>query len=222
MIDDLIRAADPAADAQPDARSPHAAAMLAAILDQPRSARVARRSGRRPVRRVVIGGVLAGAAATVLLAAPMPWDHGGGSLTQSASAVTRLKDGSIRVVLRWSELADPARLQAELDRAGARTLVLTTDAEVASPADIPACALPYYGRPYSARAVEWDTPAANHVDGVIIHPAAFPADATFVIEVQYRPGTTASLGELSFMARGRTPTCAVPNLSAAPSATPSR
>ena len=45
---------------------------------------------------------------------------------------------------------------------------------VSSPAEIPACALPYSGRSYSSRAVEWDTPAANAVGGILIHPDQFP------------------------------------------------
>jgi hypothetical protein len=217
MIDTQLRAADPAANVDLAPTDRAARAMLAMIVSQPRRQR--HRPSRRSVRRVIVGGVLAGAAATVAVAAPMPWDHGA-NLTSSASAVTVGRDGSVRIVLRWSQLKDPATLQAALNRAGAHTRILTGDSVVSSPAEIPACALPYSGRSYSSRAVEWDTPAANAVGGILIHPDQFPNGATFIIEAQYAPGTTDLMSTLSFMARGAVPTCAVPSVGPNPAAPP--
>src|SRR6185437_8785271 len=106
MIDTLLRDADPARELTADPSSPAARAMLAAIVSRPR---LPQRRNHRARRRVVIGGVLAGAAATVALAAPMPWDGGGSGPGSSAYAVNTEADGTVKITIRWSELSDVAK-----------------------------------------------------------------------------------------------------------------
>jgi hypothetical protein len=198
-----LRAADPAAhlDPAPDAQ------LLADILavERPRSG--------RSLRRVAVGGLLAAAAAVAVLVLPMPWDHHGSRLGTAAYAVDRRSDGSVQILLRWDELNDPSGLQHALDAAGARTVVLFGDVipgtDPGNPP--PACAKPWYGRSYSARAVQWDFPdPAAEVNGVIIRPQYFPKDGTFVVEAYRHPGASTYGAELSFMARGAVPTCVYP------------
>lgn len=200
-----LRTADPAADLHvaPDAD------LLAAILAVRRQT-----TTRHSLRRIAIGGALAGAAAVAALVLPMPWSHKGLG-GDRAYAVVRTADGSVRVVLRWSKLNDPSGLQAALDKAGARTKVLFGK-EIVGPypdpmPQPPPCAVPWYGHAYSARAVQWDFPnPQSEVNGVIIRPQYFPKNGTFVIEAYRTPGSTVYSPELSFMARGATPSCVYP------------
>lgn len=209
MTTDLLRTADPAAalDPRPDRE------MLHAILAAPPDAS-ARPTRHRSARRVAVGALLAAAAALTALVVPMPWDHHGLRLGTRAYAVARRSDGSVEIVLRWSELDDPSGLQAALDAAGARTLVLFGDL-IAGPypdpqPQPPSCAVPWYGRNYSPNAVQWDFPdAASEVNGIIIRPQYFPAGGTFVIEAYRVPGSNYE-PQLSFMARGAVPSCVYP------------
>ena len=169
--------------------------------------------------------MLAGAAVAVALAAPLPWDTGGSGLGSSAYAVSVDPDGSVKITIRWSELSDVAKLQAELDRAGAHVLILTgtTTPDTRTAPPVPACAIPYSGEGYSARAVTWDFPnAASEVNGIIIRPRYFPAGGTFVIEAYSNPGSTALHPTLSFMAVGAVPSCVAPVVSTTISSQPTR
>lgn len=204
MIDYLLRAADPARDLQPDCDDPAARNMVREITALPRESSATRRHSRVRFRRIALGGALAGAAAVTATVLTVP-GH-----TPAAYGVTRRSDGSVSVVLHWSELRDPAKLQEALDRAGAHTRVLTaTQTAGYGPDNIPACARPISGSPYSAQAVQWDFPdSAREVNGIVIRPDHFPTDGTFVIEVGYVRGTHKVAQIVSFMARGRVPTCA--------------
>jgi hypothetical protein len=164
-----------------------------------------------PVKRLTVGAVLAGAAVTVALVAPMPWD-GGHPGAAAAYAVDRHGDGSVSVLVHWNQLSDPASLQAELDAAGAPVRILTGTAHPGAPASssVPDCAKPYYGKPYTARAVSWDSGLNAPENSFVVHPADFPNDATLVIEVFFTPDSHQLASSYSFMAIGRVPTCAWP------------
>ena len=100
--------------------------MLAHILAIPRTAPASGGPAvRRPasVKRIAVGGLIAAAAVTATLAAPMPWS--GHPNPADAFAVQRHRDGSVSVVVHWKQLAHPAELQGAVDKAGARVRVLT-------------------------------------------------------------------------------------------------
>ena len=199
---------DPARDLPPAAYSAQASAMLATILATPRVEPASRRPAS--VKKIAVGGLLAAAAVTVALAAPMPW--GGHTTNADAYTVQRHSDGSLRVVVHWDQLADPAKLQQALDRAGAPVRVLVgTDGPGQAPSTIPDCAKPYSGGPYSAAAVSWDSGLNAPDNSFVVHPAAFPKDGTLVIEVFFAPGAHHPTSSLSFMAIGAAPTCAIPH-----------
>lgn len=199
---------DPAAGLPSTAYSEQANAMLERILAAPRHHPVQRRSAS--VKRIAVGALLAAAATTVVLTTP--W-NGGRSSEAAAYTVDRHPDGSVSVVVHWSQLADPAALQQALDQAGAPVRILTgttTPGKPVSPTDIPDCAKPYSGKPYSAAAVSWDSGFNAPEGSFVVHPAAFPAHGTLVIEVFFTPDTHQLAGSLSFMAIGHVPTCALP------------
>jgi hypothetical protein len=203
---------DPARDLPPAGFTAEATALLESILTTPRVEPASgRRVARRPasVKRIAVGGLLAAAAVTAALAAPMPW--GGHANVADAYTVQRHSDGSLSVVVHWDQLADPAKLQQALDRAGAPVRVLVgTDGPGQVPSTFPECAKPYSGGPYSAAAVSWDSGLNAPDNSFVVHPAAFPKDGTLVIEVFFAPGVHHPTSSLSFMAIGRAPTCAVP------------
>jgi hypothetical protein len=206
MIDAMLRAADPAAEATVDVRTPEAQALLARILAAPRT--VEERRGHR-VRRMTLAAAAVTAALTVGLAVPMPWQHEGG--TAAAFAVTTRPDGSYRVVIKWADLKDPGALQAALDRVRAPVRVLTGVLlpRPDRPVSQPPCAEPTSGQPYSAQAVEWDFPdQAREVNGFVVHPSAFPTGGVLVVEVFFAPGRTTPSSTLSYMTIGGAPTCA--------------
>ncbi len=220
MNDLLLAAADPAREVQPDPQSHEARQMLASIVGQPRPVR---RPARR-TRRVILGVALAGAAAVaaVVAVATMPWQATTPTTKPAAFTVTLGADGSAHFTVHWSQLRDPARLQAALDAASVPVRILVGKVRPGGPAGtIPACAKPYFGGPYDRRAVQWDFPnPTSEVNGVIVRPQYFPAHGTLVIEVHYDAGSTNLADMMSFMAVGTVPTCAVPN--GAQPATPTR
>ena len=204
-----LMAEDPARDVVATAYSDQATAMLDRILATPRDHMVSRRSAS--TKRIAVGGLLGAAAATVALTAPMPWD---GSHPSEADAYTiaRHSDGSVSVVVHWDQLSDPAKLQQALNAAGAPVRVLTGPETPGGtpPTSVPACAKPYYGKPYSSAAVSWDSGYNAPDSSFVVHPAAFPQDGTLVIEVFFTPGSQHWASMTSFMAIGRVPTCALP------------
>jgi hypothetical protein len=204
-----LRIDDPARDLPPAANSEQATAMLQRIMTAPRHHPVSRRPAS--VKRMALGGLFAAAAVTVALTALMPWE-GGHREEAAAYAVDRHSDGSVSVVVHWSQLSNPAQLQQALDRAGAPVRILTgTETPGSAPLKtVPDCAKPYYGKPYTADAVSWDSGFNAPDSSFVVHPGAFPDDSTLVIEVFFTPGAHHWASSLSFMAIGRVPTCAVP------------
>ena len=187
-IDHVLAMSDPARELPADAVDPSSPQALALLERIPLEGPVARPVRHRPVgpravRRVVLGGALAGAAAAVVLGAPMPWEHGGSGSVASAYAVTRDGD-AVSVTIHWSELSDPAALQAALDRAGARVTVFVRTDPVT-------CAAPGNTVGYSADAVQWTSPRSDPQDAAfVVRPQLFPSDATFVVSVVVAPAGT--------------------------------
>jgi len=189
VIDSLLRDADPARNLDPDASAQQAQALLARIVATPprRASTVHRIAGYRSARRIAIGGVLAGAAATVALAAPLPWNHGAGT-SSAAFAVTAGAGGAVRVSVHWDELSDPAALQTALDNADAHVRVrVQTDSDSTCP----------LGRVvgYSDKAVQWESPGS--VDGgFLVRPKLFPRSGTFVLTVVMAPSGSIGLSTM--------------------------
>jgi len=112
---DRLRAADPAAPAlEPDTHGPEARAILARVLataDLPPRPRRWRR--RRRVAIGIAGATVAAAVAALFVVEPA-----------AAYTVDRNADGTLAVSFRSTQLKNPDKLNAELARAGARTVVL--------------------------------------------------------------------------------------------------
>lgn len=199
---------DPARGLPLAAHSEQATAMLERIVATPHDEPAAQRHAS--AKRIAVGGLLAAGAASVLLAAPLPWD--GGHPSEAAAYTVDEHDASVSVVVHWNQLSDPAALQRALDNAGApvRILTGTTRSSSAPPTAIPDCAKPYSGKSYSAAAVSWDSGRNAPDSSFVVHPAAFPEHGTLVIEVFFTPGSHQWTSLLSFMAIGRVPTCALP------------
>lgn len=174
-----LRTADPAG-APPDPRGPYAHAMLERILaatDAPAPARA------RPVRRwIAVGSVGAAATAASVLAVTTPWSHG-----QAASAYTvdRLPNGSLNVTIQLGQLRDAARLNAELNRENAHTVVLQMlSANQCSipPSIVDQFAEPGPNSPEKAaiqQAVTWDLRTERAA--LVIHPQQIPVNETLVV-----------------------------------------
>lgn len=201
----LLQHLDPARDLEPDADSLPARTMLARIVDTSRVAPAARERRRKSGRRVALGAVLAGAAATVALAAPMPWDSGAGT-SASAFAVTPRSNGDIDVTIDYRDLNDTAALQARLDAAGAPMMVRSgRHCPVGGPGTIPATR----DEVEAPGLLAVGAPDA-HIPVFILHPDAFPAGATFVVTVipAENPTPGANYDAISWeMVRGPVPSC---------------
>jgi hypothetical protein len=107
-----LRAADPAlVMTEPDPGDARARALLDRVLAAPQASP---RRGRRRLVGAVAGAAVAGVAVAALLIAE----------PAAAYTVDRRADGSIAVSFRAARLKDADRLNAELARAGARTVVV--------------------------------------------------------------------------------------------------
>lgn len=219
-IADMLARSDPARDLPAEATdpaSPRAQAMLTRIAARAPGERRATRLPAHPraLRRIIVGGTLAGAAATVVLAAPIPWDHDGSGPVASAYAVTR-DGGAVHVTVRWSELSDPDALQAHLDAAHAHVKILVrTETPSSSP-----CPAPANTAGYRSDAVQWTVPAHDTQEsGFAVWPRNFPTGGTFVVSVVLAPAGTTGLSTFapgrpqveqvsSYMVIGPVPRCA--------------
>ncbi len=129
-----LRAADPAphpATETTDPHSPMARAMLERVLATPQTtAGAAETPAPRRRRRFALGFGAAGAVAAVTAFTVLqPWSAG-----PAYSFEDRL-DGSVAVTFRPDQLRDPATLNAELARRGARTVVMAMVAAGQCPAE---------------------------------------------------------------------------------------
>lgn len=203
----VLRRYDPAFDVDPDPASPPAQALLERIVAEPRAAK-----HHHPIRLALVSGGLVAAAIVTAIAL----DTGGTDQPRIGPAgfvVTRHDDGSVTATVRWSALSDPDALQRALDEAGARTKVFV-ETDTGS-----GCTNDNQSVPYSADAVEWSGPDDSDPDsGLVVHPAKFPSDGTFVVVVTLAgqsglstlaPSFPQITGSLTFMADGPVtpPTC---------------
>jgi hypothetical protein len=108
---DRLRAADPAVTAHDTGpRSPHARSLLERVLtDAPAPSR----RGRRRLAIGLAGATVAAAAAAFFIVDPA-----------AAYTVDKHADGSVVFSFRADRLNNPAKLNADLARAGARTVVI--------------------------------------------------------------------------------------------------
>jgi len=109
---DRLRTADPAVtayDTDPD--SPDARALLERVLTE--SPLAPRRRGRRQLAIGLVGATVAAAAAAFFIVDPA-----------AAYTVDKRADGSVVVSFEAGRLKDSAKLNAELARKGARTVVI--------------------------------------------------------------------------------------------------
>ncbi|GAA2366602.1 hypothetical protein Cme02nite_29920 [Catellatospora methionotrophica] len=111
-----LRAADPA-PAAPDPSDPYARAMLDRVLTTADAPPSPVRPGRRRLAMALAAASVLGAAG--VLAVAEPW-----AAPAEAYSVGTNADGSIEVSFDAAELTDPAKLNADLARAGARTVVM--------------------------------------------------------------------------------------------------
>src|SRR4051794_14750725 len=189
----LLRDHDPAADANPSAASPVAAAMLADILSTPRTTE----SAARP-RHAVRAGVLVGTAAAISLALPVFWPGGDNPSSAAAYAVDRNRDGSVDVAIDYEDFRDPAALQRALDDLNVRAVVLTGSTlpwelgrdRSGRSLRVPDCAR-FTPLPIDLDASPDDPsqPMSFHLArqfqdvGLRLRPDLLPADGVFVIEI---------------------------------------
>lgn len=111
-----LRAADPAPPA-PDLHDPYARAMLDRVLAAAETPPAPARPARPRLAMALAGAAVLGAAG--VLAVAEPW-----AAPAEAYSVGTNADGSVVVSFDAAELADPAKLNAALARAGARTVVM--------------------------------------------------------------------------------------------------
>jgi hypothetical protein len=123
-----LRGADPAFAAPPSEVDP---AMLADVLRSPIGDSV---PPRRRARLIALGGLAAAIAAGVAVVVPTLWTNG--QSASAAYAVSSTADGSLEVTVHWNELHDPAALNIELDRLGARTVVMVPSGPGQCTADV--------------------------------------------------------------------------------------
>ncbi len=198
-----LRASDPAAaQVLPDPRAAVARAMLEQILDSAEPAATRRRA---PRRRVLIGGAVAAAAAAAAVVGVVstPWSHG--HPATSAYAVDRHADGTVRVSVHWDELRDPAALNAELQRLGARTVVIQRSAPggcttsfAIDPAHSgiengpPDLRDPAARKAYFERLSPWVDPESSSADGTVftVRPDKIPAGDTLLAPYEFVPDSS--------------------------------
>ena len=206
-----LRSADPLASrAVPDPQDVAARAMLEQILaERPGVAP----GGRGSHRRLVMAGVVAttAAAAVSMGVVTTPWSHG--RPAAAAYAVTEHGDGAVSVTVHWNELRDPAELNAELARLGARTVVMLRSADgqcrtgfATDPAHSGVMHIDLDEHPELRDPVKLldylraRSPWIDHVDGLeagavfTIHPDRIPADDTLLIPYEFAPSHPAQPG----------------------------
>jgi hypothetical protein len=214
-----LHSADPASTLPvPDPRDVTAQAMLERILAAPASGAPARHGRPRKCRLVMAGVVAVTAAAALAVGVvAMPWSRG--HPAAAAYAVAKHADGSVSVTVHWDELLDPAALNAELARRGARTVVMPRSAEgqcttgfATEPAHSDPVPIDFVEHPelrdptrfkaYLDALSPWIDYVAGSGDGAVftIHPDKIPAGDTLLIPYEFVPShpTQASRTPLGF------------------------
>ena len=202
-----LRAVDPVApDFAADPHGPIAQAMAERIVAAPASQAPPRR-GRR---RIVLAATTAAAAVAAVVTAGVivtPWSHG--RPTAAAYAVDKHADGSIVVSVHWDDLYDPAKLNAELERVGARTVVMAMSSpgecttpvavDAAHPTTVfvdvdehPELRDPAKLRAYLLTRSPWIDELPDENALFTIHPDAMPAGDTLLIQYQFGDGPEAA------------------------------
>jgi hypothetical protein len=213
-----LRSADPGSGmraADPDD------ATARAMLDQILAEATPVPGRRRTERRLVLAGAVAVTAAAVVAAGVVatPWSHG--RPASAAYAVTADGDGAVSVTVHWDQLGDPAALNAELARLGARTVVMRVSADGAcrtgfatDPAHPPYLRIkfdehPELRDPARFREYEWSqTPwldqTSRWADGVAftIRPDRIPAGDTLLIPYELGPRQPAQPAGVDGAVRG--------------------
>jgi len=198
-----LRSADPVSvlpAAHPDDVT--ARAMLDQILTEPSALPRLRRTRRR----LVLAGAVAVTAAAVVAAGVVatPWSNG--RPASAAYAVTADGDGAVSVTVHWDQLRDPAALNAELARLGARTVVMPVSTDgtcrtgfATDPAhplilrikfdEHPELRDPARFREYMWSQMPWLDQTARWADGVAftIRPDRIPAGDTLLIPYELVP-----------------------------------
>ncbi len=219
----MLRAADPAAtQPTPDPDSAAAQALLERIVTTPATPR-SRRAVRRRVALAAVGASAA-VAATIAGVVATPWSHG--HPTNAAYAVTRHTDGSVDVAVHWDQLGDPAALNADLAKAGARTVVMphsTPGACTTSFVVVPGHAVPRIDpglrdpaafQAYLRAHDPWIEPVSASTDRAVftIHPDKIPDGDTQLITYHIEPTTgdpagNEDLNDISSLLVPDVPTC---------------
>ncbi|MEV0460284.1 hypothetical protein [Catellatospora methionotrophica] len=170
-----LRAADPAPPA-PDPSDPYARAMLDRVLTTADAPPSPVRPGRRRLAMALAAASVLGAAG--VLAVAEPW-----AAPAEAYSVGTNADGSIEVSFDAAELTDPAKLNADLAGAGARTVVMAF-APAGQCAEEPALdtgyQLPIPGTPEHATTPLDYQPGEDGVF-IVIRPQYLPPADTLVI-----------------------------------------
>jgi hypothetical protein len=197
-----LRSVDPVSGLPvPDAQDVTARAMLDQILAEPPGGTPGHRRTRR---RLVMAGVVATTAAAVVAAGVVttPWSHG--RPASAAYAVTTDGDGAVSVTVYWDQLRDPAALNAELARLGARTVVMqrSTDGACRTGVATDPAHPPYLGikfdehpelrdpakfRDYVWSQMPWIDQTYRWTDGVAftIRPNRIPTGDTLLIPYEF-------------------------------------
>lgn len=211
-----LRSADPAA--RLPASDPQDVAARA-MLDQILAERPIVAPHRRPPRRrLAMAGVLAATAAVAVSAGVVvtPWSHG--RPAAAAYAVTEQGDDAVSVTVHWNELRDPAALNAELARLGARTVVILRSADgrcrtgfATDPAhsfgrvaveDHPELRDPVKLAEYLRTQMPWLGHETELRDGAVftIHPDKIPAGDTLLIPYELEPTQPPDRSDVGFQA----------------------
>jgi hypothetical protein len=181
-----LRAADPYADTTFDPGCASARRMFADIVANPRVGR-GRSVGRPRPRALVAAGVLiaAGVAIVIVAGTRGPGRHHVEALGADGYRLAVRADGSVRVLVRWDEVRDPAALQASLDQAQAHTLIWVTHSDPVT-AWCTGPVHPFTGQ-LAAGVIDYNIP--HNGGGFLIRPQRFPAGVTLLIRVDLATGS---------------------------------
>lgn len=197
-----LRQADPAASAYGSVDLDRAVPVEIRRTAPAPTPAVAGSADRPASSRAVPRLVLVGAAAALALVAAtvrIPWADKEAVPAASAYAVTAEADGTVLVAVRWSELSDPAGLQAALRAKDVPAVVLVESAPgVCKQA-------PQDGIVLRSDAVVPMAPGTAGEDRFALRPRSLPAGSTLVMGVPRLSGPVPSV--LVYVTKQKAPTC---------------